>query len=179
MELHCIELIEEIRDMVEKGKKSLVGSRVSIDKEALLMVLDELKDILPTELVHANDFYKDSREMREEAEIDADRIIEQANSEANEITEKAQSNAELIIEDARNEAEAIVNEALEQQAEMVSESQITLLANEKAEQIVLQAGKRATEIKRATTKYLDEKLSYVSEVLGRTYHEIEDNRKSL
>lgn len=179
MELHCIELIEEIEGIVNSGKKSLVGNRVSIDKEALLLLLGQLKDILPTELVHANDFYQDSRECRDEAEEDADRIIEQANREANEITVKAQNDAELIIEEARSEANAIVTEAMEEQAQMVSDHQITLLANERAEQIVLQAGKKASDIKKATTKYLDERLSYVADVLGRTYHEIEDNRKSL
>ncbi len=179
MELHCIELIDELEEHIEKGKKSLVGNRVSVEKETIMILLDELKEILPTELVHANDFYRDSRKCRDEAEKDADSIIDQANREANDIVNKAQGDAELIIEDARNEAHSIISAAKEKQSQMVNEHQITVLANEKAEQIVLQAGKKASDIKEATMRYLDDKLSYASEVLGRTYHEIEDNRKSL
>ena len=120
MELHSIEMLEELEDMIENGKKSLMSGRVSVDKNELLAVIDELKSILPDEIIQANEYYKDSRELRDSAEHEADTIIAQANKEADEIVDKAQNDAEAIIADANSEADAIVKEAHRQQAELIS-----------------------------------------------------------
>ena len=179
MELHSIEMLEELEDMIENGKKSLMSGRVSVDKNELLAVIDELKSILPDEIIQANEYYKDSRELRDSAEHEADTIIAQANKEADEIVDKAQNDAEAIIADANSEADAIVKEAHRQQAELISEHRITQLATEQGNEIIGQANERANEIKRATKKYLDDKLNYVSDILAKTYNEIEANKKSI
>ena len=179
MELHSIEMLEELEDMIENGKKSLMSGRVSVDKNELLAVIDELKSILPDEIIQANEYYKDSRELRDSAEHEADTMIAQANKEADEIVDKAQSDAEAIIADAKSEADAIVKEAHRQQAELISEHRITQMATEQGNEIIGQANERAAEIKRAMKKYLDDKLNYVSDVLAKTYNEIEANKKSI
>lgn len=179
MELHSIEMLEELEDMIENGKKSLMSGRVSVDKNELLAVIDELKSILPDEIIQANEYYKDSRELRDSAEHEADTMIAQANKEADEIVNKAQSDAEAIIADANSEADAIVKEAHRQQAELISEHRITQMATEQGNEIIGQANERAAEIKRAMKKYLDDKLNYVSDVLAKTYNEIEANKKSI
>ena len=179
MELHSIEMLEELEDMIENGKKSLMSGRVSVDKNELLAVIDELKSILPDEIIQANEYYKDSRELRDSAEHEADTMIAQANKEAYEIVDKAQSDAEAIIADANSEADAIVKEAHRQQAELISEHRITQMATEQGNEIIGQANERAAEIKRAMKKYLDDKLNYVSDVLAKTYNEIEANKKSI
>ena len=179
MELHSIEMLEELEDMIENGKKSLMSGRVSVDKNELLAVIDELKSILPDEIIQANEYYKDSRELRDSAEHEADTMIAQANKEADEIVDKAQSDAEAIIADANSEADAIVKEAHSQQAELISEHRITQMATEQGNEIIGQANERAAEIKRAMKKYLDDKLNYVSDVLAKTYNEIEANKKSI
>ena len=179
MELHSIEMLEELEDMIENGKKSLMSGRVSVDKNELLAVIDELKSILPDEIIQANEYYKDSRELRDSAEHEADTMIAQANKEADEIVDKAQSDAEAIIADANSEADVIVKEAHRQQAELISEHRITQMATEQGNEIIGQANERAAEIKRAMKKYLDDKLNYVSDVLAKTYNEIEANKKSI
>lgn len=179
MELHSIEMLEELEDMIENGKKSLMSGRVSVDKNELLAVIDELKSILPDEIIQANEYYKDSRELRDSAEHEADTMIAQANKEADEIVDKAQSDAEAIIADANSEADAIVKEAHRQQAELISEHRITQMATEQGNEIIGQANERAAEIKRAMKKYLDDKLNCVSDVLAKTYNEIEANKKSI
>ena len=139
MELHSIEMLEELEDMIENGKKSLMSGRVSVDKNELLAVIDELKSILPDEIIQANEYYKDSRELRDSAEHEADTMIAQANKEADEIVDKAQSDAEAIIADANSEADAIVKEAHRQQAELISEHRITQMATEQGNEIIGQA----------------------------------------
>lgn len=179
MELHSIEMLEELESMIDNGKKSLMSGRISVDKNELLAVIDELKSILPDEIIQANEYYRDSRELKDATEHEADLIIAQANKEADEIVNKAQNDAEMIIADANGEADAIVKEAHHQQAELIAEHRITQIATERGNDIVNQANERAAEIKRATMKYLDDKLNYVSDILAKTYNEIEANKNSL
>ena len=179
MELHSIEMLEELESMIDNGKKSLMSGRISVDKNELLAVIDELKSILPDEIIQANEYYRDSRELKDATEHEADLIIAQANKEADEIVNKAQNDAEMIIADANGEADAIVKEAHHQQAELIAEHRITQIATERGSDIVNQANERAAEIKRATMKYLDDKLNYVSDILAKTYNEIEANKNSL
>lgn len=179
MDLHCIEMLEELENLISGGKKSLVSGRVSVDKEELLTVIDELKGILPDELLQANEFYRESSAMLDSAEKQADSIIAQASKEADEIVDKAQSDAESIIADANSEADAIIREANRQQAELIAEHRITQLATERGNEIVNQASERAAEIKRATRNYLNDKLDYVADVLAKTYNEIQNNKGSL
>ena len=179
MELHSIEMLEELESMIDNGKKSLMSGRISVDKNELLAVIDELKSILPDEIIQANEYYRDSRELKDATEHEADLIIAQASKEADEIVRKAQNDAEMIIADANGEADAIVKEAHHQQAELIAEHRITQIATERGNDIVNQANERAAEIKRATMKYLDDKLNYVSDILAKTYNEIEANKNSL
>ncbi len=179
MDLHCIEMLEELEKLISGGKKSLMSGRVSVDKDELLTVIDELKGILPDELLQADNFYKESRDIRENAERDADEIIDQANREANDIIDKAQSDAEAIIADANNEADAIIRDANEQQASLVAEHRITQLATDRGNEIVNQANERAAEIRRATKSYLNDKLDFVADALIKTYDEIQKNKGTL
>ena len=64
-------------------------------------------------------------------------------------------------------------------SELISEHRITQMATEQGNEIIGQANERAAEIKRAMKKYLDDKLNYVSDVLAKTYNEIEANKKSI
>lgn len=179
MELHSIEMLQELENMIENGKKSLISGRVSIEKNELLAVIEELKSILPEELLQANEYYRDSRELRQSSTHDAEMIISQANQEADEIIDKAHGEAQAIVDDANAEAEAIIKDAKRRQDELVSEHQVTKRAEEEAARIVNQANQRSAEIKRATRKYLDDKLDYVADILAKTYNEIEENKKSL
>lgn len=179
MELHSIEMLEELEDMIENGKKSLMSGRISVDKNELLAVIDELKSILPDEIIQANEYYKDSRELRDASEHEADMIIAQANKEADQIVNGAQNDAEAIIADANGEADAIIKEAHQQEADLIAEHRITQIATDRGNEIINQANERAAEIKRATKKYLDDKLDYVADVLAKVYNEVETNKKSL
>lgn len=179
MDLHCVEMLEELESLISDGRKSLMSGRISVDKEELLTLIREIKGILPDELLQADAFYRESKSLRDDADREADNIISQASNEANEIIDKAQSDAEAIIADANSEADAIINDAKNQQAELISEHRITQLATEHGNNIVNQASDRAAEIKRATKSYLSDKLDYVADVLAKTYNEIQNNKSSL
>jgi vacuolar-type H+-ATPase subunit H len=179
MELHTIELLDELENMIENGKKSLIGGRISVEKNDVLSLIDQLRDLLPREMMHANDFYKDSREVLDSAQNQADAIVADAEKEADDAIAKAHQEAQSIIDDANTEADAIVQEALQKQSQLVAAHEITRLANQEGEAIVSKAEQRATEIKIATKKYLENKLGSVADVLAKTYAEINENKKGL
>lgn len=179
MEIHSVEMLEVLKNLIVNGKKSLVSSRVSVEKNEVLELIAELESILPDEIKQANSYYKESLAIKEDAVNAANDIVGRANVQAENTIREAEDTANRIIADANSEAEAIVREANAQQAQMVQENRITQLANEQAREILEQAKARELEIQRATKQYLEDRLNTVSTLLAKTYNEIEKNKKTL
>ena len=179
MEIHSVEMLEVLKNLIVNGKKSLVSSRVSVEKNEVLELIAELESILPDEIKQANSYYKESLAIKEDAVNAANDIVGRANVQAENTIREAEDTANRIIADANSEAEAIVSEANAQQAQMVQENRITQLANEQAREILEQAKARELEIQRATKQYLEDRLNTVSTLLAKTYNEIEKNKKTL
>ena len=179
MEIHSVEMLEVLKNLIVNGKKSLVSSRVSVEKNEVLELITELESILPDEIKQANSYYKESLALKEDAVNDANDIVGRANVQAENTIREAEDTAKRIIADANSEAEAIIREAKAQQAQMVQENRITQLATEQAREILEQAKAREQEIQRATKQYLEDRLNAVSTLLAKTYNEIEKNKKTL
>lgn len=179
MEIHSVEMLEVLKNQILNGKKSLVSSRVSIEKNDALELIKELESVLPEEIKEANTYYKESLAIKEDAIADANDIVGRANVQAENTIREAEDTANRIIADANAEAEAIIREAQAQQAQMIQENRITQLANEQAREILEQAKAREAEIQRATKQYLEDRLNSVSTLLAKTYNEIEKNKKTL
>ena len=84
-----------------------------------------------------------------------------------------------LVPDISQVAYGTSKAAINYLTKLIAAHEVTRLANQEAQQIVMKAEQRATEIKIATKKYLDEKLSNVADVLARTYSEINENKKGL
>lgn len=179
MEIHSVEMLEVLKNLILNGKKSLVSSRVSIERNEVLELINELQSILPDEIKEANTYYKESIAIKEDAVNAANNIVGKANVQAETTIREAEDTANRIIADANAEAEAIVREAHMQQEQMVQENRITQLANEQAREILEHASLREKEIQAATKQYLEDRLNTVSSLLAKTYNEIEKNKKSL
>ena len=61
MEIQSIEMLDEMEDIIVNGRKALLSSRISVDGDELLALINELRDILPQEIVQANAYYKESQ----------------------------------------------------------------------------------------------------------------------
>lgn len=179
MEIQSIEMLDMMEEIIVRGKKSLLGNRISVDGEELLGLIEELRNILPDEILQANAYYKESQNILQGAHDNAERIIGKAQDDADICIARAQKEAGTIISDAHADAELIVKEAANTRQQMIDSHQVTQMANEQARQIVDDANAKAREIRKGTRDYMDGKLAELGQFLANTYNEVEANRKAL
>lgn len=179
MELQSVDIINMIRSLVEDGKKSLFGDDVKVNRSEITALLDNLNEVLPNEILKANDYYKESQRILTDAGSEADDVLEDAKQKSESILEEANETANQIISDANSRAEEIVRKAEETRERLIDENEITLLATEKGKQIVSEAEQERQQVYENMRSYMDSKLRNLGEFLAKTYNEVESNRKSL
>ena len=179
MEIQSIELLEEMEEIINTGRKALLSNRISVDGDELLALINELRDILPQEIVQANAYYKESQDLLKNAYDNAEQIIQKAQDDADVRIARAEKEAGGIITEAHEDAELIIKEAENTRQQMIDSHQVTQIANEQARQSVEDANAKAREIRKGTREYMDGKLMELGKFLADTYNEVEANRKEL
>ena len=178
-DVQSVDLLDMLQSMISDAKKSMFNNKVSVDRDEVLGIIDELRNSLPEETVRASEFYKKSREVWSRANDSADDVVSKAKEDAEEIIANAKDEANGIVSEAHNQAELIIRDAETRRQQLVDEHEITQAANAQAEKIVAEAGATAKEIKRGTREYVDNTLLGLSEFLAKTYNEVETNRKNM
>jgi hypothetical protein len=108
--------LDEIVDVIEKAKAMPLSASCVINRAEVLAQLEELRDLLPTELASARAIVGDADAQVLRGREEADQIIAEAKAERarlvgrTEIVQHAQREAERVIEDARSNAEAMRRE---------------------------------------------------------------------
>jgi len=103
-------LLKELEDELQKTKKGFFTERSTIDADACLDLIDEIRGSLPTELDRANNIMNERRQILIDAEEEAKQCIAAAQKTAeemiaeDEITHRAEIEAKKIIDTARQNA---------------------------------------------------------------------------
>jgi hypothetical protein len=111
------ELLMRVREHIETARSMPMSASVLVNREELLVLIDDTVAALPEELRHARWLLKEREEFLEEARRDADDIREQAAATAarmvedREIVRQADATARQIIHDAEAAARQIQHEA--------------------------------------------------------------------
>lgn len=106
--------IEQILDemenlLLEAGRVPFTNKRV-IEEDDLGRLIDELREVMPGELMEANRIIAERQRILEEAQKEAQSIVDQAKSyihkltDENSITKQAQEQATDIVQQARKSA---------------------------------------------------------------------------
>lgn len=104
--MEVLTILNELQEMVLEAPKTLFGNKVSIDREAVLSYISDIRLGLPDDVKQAEWINQERQRIIDEAMAEADKIIENAKKEADEmvkehpITKKAEQKAKQIIEDA-------------------------------------------------------------------------------
>ena len=72
--MEYIDLLDVLEELVNNGKKSLVGSRVSVDRDELLDIVNELRNTLPEEIKRARRVVDERKTILENARQEAGNI---------------------------------------------------------------------------------------------------------
>ncbi|PMQ02293.1 MAG: ATPase [Dictyoglomus sp. NZ13-RE01] len=126
-----IELISELKKLLEKSFVIPIIDRVIIDYDRLKSLINELDHILPNEIIEANEILKNKDEIIDEAKKEAEAIVKIAREKAdyllneNTITQRAEKEAEEIKREAEKYALSLlikVEEILKKELAIIEEA---------------------------------------------------------
>src|SRR5699024_7347260 len=132
---YFIELMKHLRTLIERGSKLPLSSKVIIDANKCLMILDEMDNNLPDAIQYGIKMYSEQKRILGSAENEAISRVTSAEMKANKALENARRDAERIVMDAEDEAKAILDDANERAEHMVNEDEIVRQAREEARNI--------------------------------------------
>lgn len=164
-DLEIMELFQELEELVENAPvKGLARKSISIEKEQILGILNDIKSLIPEEVNQAIWINKERQRIITEAKAEAEKIIDQAYQEA-EI--KAQEGEQF-------------EENLKQQFDDIVESnEVVVRAKERAEEIIGRAEAYAIEIREGSIEYAEDVISSVEQSLIETLETVKNNKSEL
>ena len=104
--MDILNLLERLEDIIEDASKFPLSSKVMIDKEEILEVINEIRLKLPDEINRASWVAKERQRILNEAQTEADELIDKIKDqqkiliEENEVSKLAQKRANQIIREA-------------------------------------------------------------------------------
>ena len=110
-------IIDALTDAVIHARAMPMSSSVLVNRAELLDLLDQARDVLPTQLSRADELLADASEARDIAQAEADVIRAEARTEAAElvdvehVTLAARERAREIVADAEGVAEGLRRDA--------------------------------------------------------------------
>lgn len=160
------DLLNQIEDLLEEGKPSLVGGgKVKVDADAIRSIVSDIRVSMPDEIIQARKIAAERKVILSQASDAAELKIKQAEIQArklveeNEITKSAEINATEIINDAKRQAAELIEKAKANSNEIVDNAQ-----------------KWAAELRNGASNFVDTIMSESDEILSKG---IEDFSKSL
>lgn len=159
-----LDYLDQIEDILDASKSVPFSNKISVEKERVYDVMNEIRLNLPTEIRHAQRIIEDH-----------DKIIADARSKAASILKEAEEEAKILT----NEHE-IFRRANEQATDMIEDSKksardLRLNAMDYADEIL---EKTETMIKEAMGN-IDEQFKLVNNYLSQTTDVLYENRQSL
>lgn len=165
IDLEIMDLFQELEELVENAPvKGLARKSISIEKEQILAILDDIKALLPEEVNQAIWINKERQRIITEAKAEAEQIIRQANQEA-EI--KAQ------------EGEKFEENLKQQFDDIVESNEVVIRAKQRAEEIIGRAEAYAVEIREGSIEYAEDVISAVEQSLIETLETVRTNKAEL
>ncbi len=152
-----LEILDDLIDIVSNAKSLPMSASVMVNRSELLDLLETAREIVPDQI------------------IAADNVLQDATS----VSEHARQDAEGIRDRASKESESIIAEAREQASRLVAQDQITIAAKSQATRILDEAQSKADSLKRGADNYAATTLNDLSDELNGLLDQIEAGRAHL
>lgn len=98
--------LQELEEMVRDAKSMPLSSSALLNRDEVLVLIEELKDSLPEEIKQARWVVKDREELLAKARRDSEAMVDAAREE-----QLRMASHEAVVQRAREESERIVHEA--------------------------------------------------------------------
>ncbi len=164
-----IDIIDEIQDLLDACKKSTFSaSKILVEKEAIMELLQDMRLNLPSEIAQAKRISEKCEKIVQEAHNKANLIIKQAEDQAeklvyeHEITRQAKEQGEIIVNDARDDAREIRRNAVSYADDLLGDVENAISDTLKK---VEEESKTALQNIESTTNALEDYLNNELEVI--------------
>ncbi|MDE6474122.1 MAG: hypothetical protein K2L70_03400 [Clostridia bacterium] len=113
-------LLDRLEETINNGKKQMFSNMRLVDANACLIMLQQIRNQLPTELAEATLILRDCDNIKADATKEAQTIVEEAKQEAlrlvaeSEIMKDAQMQASELVNNAGVYADNLVEQSYEQ-----------------------------------------------------------------
>ena len=165
IDLEIMDLFQELEELIEHAPlKGLARKSISIDKEEILAIINDIKTLMPEEVNQAIWINRERQRIITEAKAEAEQIIEQANQEA-QIKAK--------------EGEQFEENLKQQFNDIVESSEVVERAKERATEIISRAESYAVEIREGSIEYAEDVISSVEQNLIETLEIVKRNNREL
>ncbi|MBI3649069.1 MAG: ATPase [Actinobacteria bacterium] len=110
--------LQQLEDLVREAKSMPLSSSALVNREEVLELLQEMKELLPEEIKQARWIVKDREELLAKARAEGERIVQEAREEQLRLARR-----EEVLARAKEEAEHVTEEAEEQGRRMRQEAE--------------------------------------------------------
>ena len=152
--------LQQIEDMIKEAKSMPLSSSALLNREEILELVSQMREVLPEEIKQARWVVKDREELLTKARRDSQRIVEEAEQE-----QLRMATREEVVKRAEAEADRILAEAREEARRMRLEAEDYVDAKLAQFEIALQRS--------------SEELAATKTALGRTLEQVEGGRERL
>jgi cell division septum initiation protein DivIVA len=181
-------VLGDLYDIIQNSKNVPLSSNKSIiDREAVLDLLDEAIENLPSDIKKAKEIVdacnaltersrKDAQDTVSAAKSEAELIVSNARSTANSMTSTARSEADSTVKRANNEASAIISNAKTRAQEMVTREAVYQETQRQCKEMTDKANAQIAELKRVSNKYMDDSLAETEAVIAQSLQDVKATR---
>lgn len=152
--------LQQLEDMIKEAKSMPLSSSALLNREEILELVSQMREVLPEEIKQARWVVKDREELLTKARRDSQRIVEEADQE-----QLRMATREEVVKRAEAEADRILAEAREESRRMRLEAEDYVDAKLAQFEIALQRS--------------SEELAATKTALGRTLEQVEGGRERL
>jgi hypothetical protein len=152
--------LQQIEDMIKEAKSMPLSSSALLNREEILELVAQMREVLPEEIKQARWVVKDREELLTKARRDSQRIVEEAEQE-----QLRMATREEVVKRAEAEAGRVLAEAREEARRMRLEAEDYVDAKLAQFEIALQRS--------------SEELAATKAALGRTLEQVEGGRERL
>lgn len=190
MENDIFSLIADLEGHIENGKKVPFTSQYVVDRDAVMHIVMQMRDMLPEAIKEANLIIKQENRILQDARKHSDNIMAEADSKARTLRMESEQRAEGLSISSRQQAEEMVSKAKAQAAaiidsaerqadDLVSQTSVNIRAEQQANEILTTARGDAQRTRMAVFDHCMELLKRAEDSAIDVANELRDARMQM
>lgn len=190
MEFDVFALIADLEGQIESGKKVPFTNQYVVDRDALMTLVQAIRDSLPEAIKEGNNVVRQQNRIVQDAKRHADNLIADADAKArmlrleseqraDALSAQARQQAEDMMANAKAQSESILDAAERKAEELVEQTSIHIRAEQQAGEILTNARGEAQRTRLAVFDHCIDLLKRAEDSAIDVANELRDARLQM